>query len=264
MENAPPQPTVIKIGGALLAMPDVMDAFWTGVAALRKRTSVVVVHGGGPQATEVARRLRHEPRIVHGRRVTSDVDLEIVQWTLRGALNTALVASAARHGLAAVGLSGADGGTLRVTKRPPWEIDGEAVDFGWVGDVEGVDVRLVRTLLGGGFVPVLAPLGLDGAGLVYNVNADTVACAVAGALEASAFLLVTESGGVRRDASDPASRLDRCNRATFEAGIAEGWIAGGMRVKLHVAFQALEAGTPDVAILSPTDLLDRTDATRIV
>ena len=100
----------------------------------------------------------------HGRRVTSDVDLEIVQWTLRGALNMSLVAGAARHGLAAVGLSGADGGTLRVTKRPPWEIDGETVDFGWVGDVEHVDVGLVETLLSGGFVPVLSPLGLDAAG----------------------------------------------------------------------------------------------------
>ena len=264
MESVPSKPTVIKIGGALLAMPDAMDAFWTSVAALRRATSVVVIHGGGPQATEVARRLRHEPRIVHGRRVTSDVDLEIVQWTLRGALNTALVAGAARHGLAAVGLSGADGGTLRVTKRPPWTIDGETVDFGWVGDVEDVDVRLVQTLLGSGFVPVLAPLGLDATGQIYNVNADTVACAVAEALAASSFLLVTESGGVRRDASEPASRLDRCDRAIFERGVDEGWIAGGMRVKLHVAFQALEAGIPDVAVLSPSALLTRADATRIV
>ena len=264
MESAPSKPTVIKIGGALLAMPDAMDAFWTSVAALRSETSVVVVHGGGPQATEVARRLRHEPRIVHGRRVTSDVDLEIVQWTLRGALNTSLVAGAARHGLAAVGLSGADGATLRVTKRPPWEIDGETVDFGWVGDVERVETGLIQTLLDGGFVPVLAPLGLDAAGLIYNVNADTVACAVAEALSAASFLLVTESGGVRRNPEDPASRLDRCDRATFERGVNEGWIAGGMRVKLHVAFQALEASVADVAVLSPGALLDRTDATRIV
>ena len=264
MDQALSKPAVVKIGGALLAMPDVMDTFWTSVAALRHETSVVIVHGGGPQATEVARRLRHEPRIVHGRRVTSDVDLEIVQWTLRGALNTSLVAAAARHGLAAVGLSGADGGTLRVTKRPPWEVDGETVDFGWVGDVERVETGLIETLLRGGFVPVLAPLGLDAAGQIYNVNADTVACAVAEALEAASFLLVTESGGVRRDPGDPASRLDRCDRATFERGVEGGWIAGGMRVKLHVAFEALEAGITDVAILPPSALLTRADATRLV
>ena len=264
MKNVSSKPIVLKVGGALLAMPDAMETFWTSVAALREQTSVVIVHGGGPQATEVARRLRHEPRIVHGRRVTSDVDLEIVQWTLRGALNTSLVAGAAQHGLAAVGLSGADGGTLHVTRRPPWEIDGETVDFGWVGDVEGIDVRLVEMLLGGGFVPVLSPLGLDAAGLVYNVNADTVACAVAQALEASAFLLVTESGGVRRDAGNAGSRLDQCDQALFEQGVAEGWIAGGMRVKLHVAFQALEAGIADVAILSPDSLLSRANATAVV
>ena len=264
MENASPKPTVIKIGGALLTMPDAMEAFWTSVAALRQEISVVIVHGGGPQATEVARRLRHEPRIVHGRRVTSDVDLEIVQWTLRGALNTSLVAGAAQRGLAAVGLSGADGGTLRVTRRPPWKMDGETVDFGWVGDVEGVDVRLIEMLLRGGFIPILAPLGLDADGLVYNVNADTVACAMAEALEASSFLLVTESGGVRRDASNAASHLDRCDLATFERGVEEGWIAGGMRVKLHVAFQALDAGIPDVAILPPASLLDRANATCLV
>ena len=264
MENASSKPVVLKIGGALLAMPNAMETFWTSVAALREKTSVVIVHGGGPQATEVARRLQHEPRIVHGRRVTSDVDLEIVQWTLRGALNTSLVAGAARHGLAAVGLSGADGGTLRVTRRPPWEIDGETVDFGWVGDVERVDVRLIETLLARGFIPILSPLGLDAAGLVYNVNADTVACAVAEALAAASFLLVTESGGVRRDADDALSHLDRCDLATFERGVEEGWIAGGMRVKLHVAFQALDAGISDVAILPPASLLDRANATRLV
>lgn len=264
MKNALSKPAVLKIGGALLAMPDAMETFWTSVAALQSETPVVVVHGGGPQATDVARRLRHEPRIVHGRRVTSDVDLEIVQWTLRGALNTALVAGATRHGLAAVGLSGVDGGTLRVTKRPPWQVDGETVDFGWVGDVERVQTDVLETLLRGGFVPVIAPLGLDAAGQAYNVNADTVACTLAEALGASSFLLVTESGGVRRDPADPASRLDRCDRATFEQGIEAGWIAGGMRVKLHVAFQALGAGIADVAILSPTGLLTRANATRIV
>ncbi|QXD14380.1 acetylglutamate kinase [Rhodocaloribacter litoris] len=258
------RPVVVKVGGALVAEPERLDPLWAAVARLRETTPVVLVHGGGPQATAMARRLGHEPRIVHGRRVTSDLDLDIIRWTLRGELNTHLVAQAHRHGVPAAGLSGADGGLVRVVRRPPWQVDGETVDFGWVGDVEAVRPGIVAALLAGGFVPVIAPLGIDAAGQVYNVNADTVARHLATALGAAAFLLVTEAGGLRRTPSDPASLLDRCDAATFERGVADGWIQGGMRVKLAVAFEALRAGIPDVYVLAPDDLLERRRATRIL
>ena len=257
------KPIVVKLGGALLAGGDVLTPLWEAVSVLQQNAPVVVVHGGGPQMTDMARRLGHEPRIVQGRRVTTDVDLEIVQWTLRGALNVQLVAEASRFGLRPVGLSGADGAVVRVTKRPPWNVEGQEVDFGWVGDVERVDASLVRHLHAGGYLPVLAPLGIDAAGRLYNVNADTVACALAGALGASEFLLATETGGVRRRADDPASLLPVCDRETFAAGVEDGWIAGGMRVKLKVAFDALDAGVPDVYILAPDDLIERTRGTRV-
>lgn len=258
-----PSPIVIKIGGALLAGGDVLTPMWEAVEVLRGEAPVVVVHGGGPQMTDVARRLGHEPRIVQGRRVTTDVDLEIVLWTLRGTLNARLVAEATRFGLPAAGVSGADGATVRVTKRPPWNVEGAEVDFGWVGDVEAVDPALVRHLLGGGYLPVLAPIGIDAAGRLYNVNADTVACGLAGALGAGTFLLVTETGGVRRRADDPSTLLDACDRTTFAAGVEDGWIQGGMRVKLDVAFTALDAGVPEVYILAPDDLIERRRGTRV-
>ncbi|MDX1546302.1 MAG: acetylglutamate kinase, partial [Rhodothermales bacterium] len=148
-------------------------------------------------------------------------------------------------------------------RRPPWQIGGDTVDFGWVGDVERVEPRLVQVLLGSGFVPVVAPLGIGAEGQLYNVNADTVACALAGALRARAFLLVAESGGLRRDPDDPASLLTRCDAGTYRRGLDDGWIRGGMIVKLTVAFEALRAGIPEVAICAPDDLATRTRATRI-
>ena len=264
LTSKPSKPIVIKIGGAVLDELEGLEAFWQQVRHLHETAPVVIVHGGGKQATDLAHRLGHEPRIVHGRRVTTDLDLEVVQWALRGSVNAGLVAQAARHGLTAVGLSGADGGLLRVHKRPPWEVDGAMVDFGWVGDVERVESAVLESLLKAGFVPVVAPLGIDDGGHLYNVNADTVAHAIATALEVEQLFLVTQSGGVRRVEDDAASHLAHCTRATYDHGLATGWISGGMGVKLHIAFEALSAGIAEVFILAPDDLLARAYATRVV
>ena len=187
--------TVIKMGGVSVLHDELLDTLWTSAARLAESGRVVVVHGGGVRATEIAGELGHTPRMVHGRRITTDTDLKIVQWTLRGELNGRLVAGAVRHGVKAVGLSGADGPLVRVTKRPPWNIDGETIDFGWVGDIASVDTELLNILLDLGYVPVIAPLGIDHTGQLYNVNADTVSCALAEALQADEYLLVTEIRG---------------------------------------------------------------------
>ena len=259
-----PKTTVIKIGGALVALDEALDDMWKAVARMLHGRRVVVVHGGGPAATDVARRLGYEPRMVHGRRVTGDADLRVVQWTMRGELNSRIVARARRAGVQAVGLSGADGALLTVQRRPPWIVDGEQVDFGWVGEVRHVDVRILDLLSSAGYVPVIAPLGVDESGQLFNVNADTVSCALASALAADEYLLLTESGGVRRAAGDAASHVSVCSRALYEQGIDDGWIQGGMRVKLKVAFDALDAGVDRVRILSPADLLSSDGGTRVV
>lgn len=256
--------TVVKIGGSLLSGAEKLNDLWSGLRELCSSASVVLVHGGGPQATEMARRLGHEPRIVQGRRVTTDTDLDIMHWTVRGAMNTRLVAAAIEQSIPAVGISGVDGSTVVVEKRPPWDMDGQTVDFGWVGDVRLVETRLLRSLLASGFLPIVAPLGIDAAGQTYNVNADTVACALAGALNATRFLLVTETGGVRQEWDDPASRLETCSAETFASGRAQGWIRDGMLVKLRVAFDALSKGVPDVHILAPDDVVSRSRGTRVI
>ena len=264
MANEDTSPVVVKIGGSLIDDDDQMAALWPALRSLRERHPVVLVHGGGKQMSAMADRLDHTPRRVQGRRVTTDLDLEIAQWTMGGALNTDLVAQARAHGLTAVGLSGADAALLQVTKRPPWTIDGETVDFGWVGDVTGVDPTVVTTLLDGGMIPIIAPLGIDEEGQLYNVNADTVACAVARGLEARQLVFVTGTGGVRRDVDDAASHLDTCDTATFEQGIDEGWIEGGMRVKIETALDALNDGVGRAVVCAPDDVRAQDRATEVV
>lgn len=256
--------TVIKLGGAIVENSIILDALWRQIAVLRERGRVVLVHGGGPQATALAERLGHNPRIVNGRRVTTDLDLKIIAWTIRGQLNPMLVASAVSTGLPAVGISGVDGGLLRVQKRPPWSVDGETVDFGWVGDIAGVDTTTVDQLLAADYMPIVAPLSADRHGQLYNVNADTAACAIAAALGADALLLVTETGGVRRDAEEASSLLPACTRGTYEEGLEAGWISGGMGVKLRVGFDALHAGIGSVFIVGAADLVHRRHATRVM
>jgi acetylglutamate kinase len=255
--------TVVKLGGALLDDESLLADLWRQVGEMTATGQpVVVVHGGGRQATELAARLGHTPRILHGRRVTTELDLDIARWAFRGALNTALVAVAHREGVRAAGLSGVDGGTLRVHRRPPREVDGETVDFGWVGDVDSTDPTLLHVLLAAGVVPVVAPLGVDREGLVYNVNADTVAVALAEALGADRLVFVAEAGGLRRDPRDPASRIAACDAGLVAIGVAEGWITDGMRVKLDTALAAA-ASVPAVYIAPPHALARPAAGTRV-
>ncbi len=259
-----PKPVVvIKIGGALAAEAAVLPVLWRALRALQSAARVVIVHGGGPQATALAERLGHTPRLVQGRRVTTDLDLDVVKWTMRGGVNADLVASAQAHGLEAVGLSGADGGLVLVTRRPPVEIEGEQVDFGHVGDIVRVAPRVLTTLLDAHFLPLVTGLSADATGQLYNVNADTVACAIAESLDAARFLIVTEAGGVRWNADDAATHIDMLDAPTYEKGVAEGWISGGMRVKVDTAFRALRLGIPDVRILAPRDLIAEEGGTRV-
>ena len=256
--------SVIKLGGALLANPATLSSFWPAVAAMKESSGVVIMHGGGPQATAMARRLGHEPTIFQGRRVTSDLDLSIVHWTMCGELNTQLVSQALTQGVHAVGISTISGETLSVYRRPPWEIAGKQVDFGWVGDVKRVNPTLIELLLSQGYTPIVAPLGIDENGQTYNVNADTASMSIAVAIGARSYLLVTESGGVRRDARDPESLLRTIDETAFEKGKQHGWIQGGMLVKLNVAFEALKSGIKEVYITSPDDIESLISGTKIV
>ena len=256
--------TVVKLGGAILADSAAVRDVWTGVAELREAGPVLVVHGGGPQQTDIAARLGHSPRFVAGRRVTSDLDLQIALWALRGEINARLVASALEHGIPAAGTSGADGPTVFVQKRPPRVVDGETVDFGHVGDVVRVKPELVSAILAAGIVPVVSPVSTDARGGLFNLNADTVAVELAVALRAARLLFVADAGGVFRDLADPTTRLDHLDSTLAARGVAEGWIADGMRPKLDTGFDALGRGVASVRIVAPASLARDGDGSSLI
>src|SRR5512134_2309609 len=202
---------VVKLGGEVLADPDGRDSVAAQLALLSSLgIRVVVVHGGGPQATALSRRLGVDPTIVAGRRVTDDHALSVAKMVYAGELNTDLVATLNWHEAQAVGLTGIDGDLVTVRKRPPVQMvddDGttKTVDFGWVGDVERVEPRVLTALLDARFMPVVASLAADGEGKVYNVNADTVAERIAVALHAQKLIFLTGAPGVLRNRDDPST-----------------------------------------------------------
>ncbi len=239
---------VVKLGGDVLADPKVLDGVTTQLALLASLSiRIVVVHGGGPQATALSRRMGVEPTIVAGRRVTDDTQLSIAKMVYAGELNTNLLAALCAHGVEAVGLSGVDGELITATRRPPVAVTDDSgttreVDFGWVGDVRSVNPRVLVSLLDARFVPVVASLAGGPAGEVFNVNADTVAESLAVALRAMKLIFLTGAPGVLRDRNDPSSLVTFADPDDLQALMASGALAGGMRPKVEACIRAATGG----------------------
>ncbi|HSL17311.1 MAG TPA: acetylglutamate kinase [Methylomirabilota bacterium] len=256
---------VLKLGGEVLSSAEALDSIAVQVALLESLSiRVLVVHGGGPQASTLSRRMGIEPEIVAGRRVTGPEVLEVAKMVYAGQLNVDVVAALRGHGVPAVGLTGIDGGLVTVRRRPPVEMTDDegvtrTVDFGHVGDVEGVDTSLLDVLLPRGFVPVVASLAADAAGRVLNVNADTLAEVLASALGAKKLIYLTGAPGLLRDADDPSSLVAFAAPEDLQAMLASGAVKGGMRPKVEACLRAVSGGvrrthiidgrTPDALLL---------------
>ena len=243
---------VVKLGGEVVASPE-LDAIAEDLRALvQGGHRVAVVHGGGPQATALQKRLGQEPRIIAGKRYTDEATLDVMKYVVAGQLNVELCARLLAHGVMGVGFHGASGHMIQARRRPPRVMTGagpEPVDLGLVGDVTGFNLGLLSDVQERGAVPVLACLGCDAAGQALNINGDTVASQLAGALRADALVLVTSTPGVLRDVKDPASRIATMRKADFERGVAAGTISGGMIPKLEESFAVLEGGAKSVVIV---------------
>lgn len=251
---------VVKLGGEVVASPSL-----TVIAADLRALSadgwrVAIVHGGGSQASELSKRLGLEVRQIAGRRITDVATLDVMKMVVAGKLNVDLCAVLAAAGLAPIGLHGASARMIQAKKRPPRRVTGggEApIDFGFVGDVTGYNLPLLELLWAHGYTPVLACLGADDAGGVYNINADIVGNQLAGALRADHMLLVTGAPGVLRDVNDPASRLPMLTVAHARRAIADGTVTGGMIPKIEEAIAVLAEGVRAIHIvgrLAPGDL----------
>jgi acetylglutamate kinase len=243
---------VVKIGGEVVASPH-MSALAADVAALRAAGErIVVVHGGGPQTTSLQKRLGQSPRVVGGRRITDDQTLDAVKMAVAGQVNVDACAALLAAGARPVGLHGASATVVEARKRPPRVVSGagpDPVDFGHVGDVVAVNLELLDLLAAGGYVPVIACLGADPSGHVFNINADVVANRVSVCIGARALVLVSDIAGVLRDPSDASSRLPCLTVADGRRAIAEGSVTGGMIPKLEESFAALAEGVAAVHVV---------------
>lgn len=247
---------VLKLGGEVV-QSDALATIAADVADLARENHahghrVVVVHGGGPQATELTKRLGMTPNVVAGRRITDAATLDVMKMTVAGKVNVDLCAALLGAGAKPVGLHGASALTVKAKKRPPKVVAGggpEPIDFGHVGDVTDVNRELLGLLSTSGYVPVVACLGADAEGHVFNINADIVANKIAIALEAEGLFLVTDVPAVLRDVSDPTSRIARMTMTEGKQAIADGVVTKGMIPKLEESFAAIGEGVRAVHIL---------------
>jgi acetylglutamate kinase len=226
---------VIKYGGHAMEDPALADLFARDVVLMRLvGMNPVVVHGGGPQISDLMQRLGKEPEFVDGLRVTDAETIDIVRMALVGKVNREIVAALNQHGSYAVGLSGEDAGLITVTMRDE--------RLGYVGDVSHIDPSILVRLLREELIPVVATVGVDAAGQAYNVNADTVAGEIALALGAEKLVYLTDVSGIYVDPDDENTLISRTNINGIRKLLTDGLATGGMIPKLQSCARALDGG----------------------
>ena len=229
---------VLKYGGAAMTDPDIRLKVLKDVVLLRLvGLNPILIHGGGPEINAMLARMGMQTDRVQGYRVTDAATMEVVEMVLSGKTNKGIVQDINFFGGNAVGLSGKDGHLIRVTRYQP-----EGVDIGFVGEVTAVNCQLIRDLVVAGYLPVIAPIGVDEAGQSYNINADTAAAAIAGALSAEKFIMLTDVPGVLLDQHDANSLISSVTVSDALTLKETGQISGGMIPKIDACLEALARG----------------------
>jgi len=251
------QTFVVKLSGKVTEDQNNLNSLAEELALLHQvGIRICVVHGGGKQLSELAKKLGIEQTIIEGRRVTDDATLEMAKMIFAGKINTDILAALRQRGIEAVGLSGVDGNIVHAEKRPPKEILNretgvrDKVDFGHVGDVVQINARLLTVLLDHGYLPVISSLGADAEGMVFNINADTIAAAIAVQLKAEKLILLSDIDGIYLTAGDPETKLSRVTASDAGELISSGAASGGMIPKLQSIIVLLERGVHSAHIIS--------------
>ncbi|PTL36117.1 acetylglutamate kinase [Candidatus Methylomirabilis limnetica] len=248
---------VIKYGGAAMTDEELKQSVALDIILMRYvGMQPVVVHGGGPEITRAMERSGLTPTFVGGFRVTDQETMKIVEMVLVGQINQELVALINSSGGSAVGLSGKDGGLIRAKKagsvaaaETPVGLVEPGVDLGFVGEIVAVDARILRTLERDRFTPVVAPTGVDEAGVTYNINADLAAGEIASALQAEKLVLLTDTDGIL---DKDGALIPTLSRKEVERLIADGVISGGMLPKVQACLTALDNGVRKTHIVNGT------------
>ena len=243
---------VLKAGGEVFASVESTRDLMEQVGILHQvGIRVVLVHGGGAQATELATALGVDTKFVDGRRVTDETSLDIATMVLNGQINTRVLAACRDLDIPAVGISGVDAGLIRARRRAPVKEEGkEDVDYGYVGDIESVDADVLQKQLDAGLMPVISPISCDESGTVLNINADTVAAAIAAELDAEKLILATGAAGILEDVNDSGSLISYVDRTALRKLRDEGKLADGMLPKAAAIEAALENGVQRVHVIS--------------
>ncbi|HEY6451018.1 MAG TPA: acetylglutamate kinase [Steroidobacteraceae bacterium] len=244
---------VVKAGGAVFGDAGLTRALIEQIAILHYLgVRVVMVHGGGPQLTELTEALGVGTRMIQGRRITDEKSIDATSMVLNGLINTRILAICRDLEIDAVGLSGVDAGLVRAHRRAPVQMRGEdaPVDFGFVGDIDSIDVGVIRKHLDNGLMPVISPLSADNRGVLLNINADTVAAAIGAALAAEKLILCTGAPGILERATDPGSVISYTDLAGLARMREAGTIVDGMLPKAKAIEDALRGGVRRVHVIS--------------
>ena len=237
---------VIKYGGSAMVDERLKRSVIKDVAMLKYLgLNPIIVHGGGKEITATLDRMGKETVFVDGLRVTDQETAGVAEMVLSGSIGKSLVENLESVGIRACGINGKDGHTLMARKK----IDSKGRDLGFVGEIESVDPTLIDTLIGAGFVPVISPVGVDAFSQTYNVNADSAASSIAGALNAQKLVFMTDVEGILRDKDDPRSIIRRMNAREAVELIADGTIKGGMIPKVECCLDAIGKGVKSVHVL---------------
>ncbi len=243
---------VLKAGGEVFTDPALERSVLEQVGILHQLgIRVVLVHGGGIQMTKTASAMGVDTPVVDGRRVTNGEMRDVATMVLNGSVNTEIVAHCRDLEIPAVGISGVDAGLIRATRRPAQTLpDGTNVDYGFVGDVVSVDATLVERVLDDGYVPIVSPLSADDQGQILNINADTIASALAADLNAEKWIILTGAPGILKDQQDPDSLVSYTDLGGLRELAEAGALAGGMLPKADAIRSALEGGVQRVHVIS--------------
>ena len=251
------QVMVVKLGGEIAANHDALGSLAEDISLLlHVGVRLVVVHGGGPQATEISKRLGIQPLMVEGRRVTDEQTLDVAKMVFAGKINTDILSALRAAGAQSVGLSGLDGNMIQATRREIQKVlnqetgQVETIDYGNVGDIVQISVGLPQLLLDNGYIPVISCLGADEQGNVYNINADTIAAEIAVHLKAEKLIVLTDVDGILMARNDPSSRISRISVDEAERLVKDRVVSSGMLPKIAAIAHLIRRGVRSAHIIN--------------